>query len=89
MNASNNHSPGVKLEVRGLSKSFEGKPAVRDVSFVVQPGEVFVIMGPSGSGKSVLLKVIAGLLGLGFDEIARRAERARRRLILTDVPPFR
>lgn len=45
---------------------------------------------PQGDGKEIAKrKVIAGLLGLGFDEIARRAERARRRLILTDVPPFR
>jgi phospholipid/cholesterol/gamma-HCH transport system ATP-binding protein len=61
MNEPANHSGGVKLEVRGLCKSFDGKPAVRDVSFVVQPGEIFVIMGPSGSGKSVLLKHLIGL----------------------------
>lgn len=61
MNEPNNHPPGVKLEVRGLSKSFDGKPAVKDVGFAVEPGEIFVIMGPSGSGKSVLLKHLIGL----------------------------
>ncbi|MFA5057547.1 MAG: ATP-binding cassette domain-containing protein [Opitutaceae bacterium] len=44
-----------------LNKSFDGVPVLRDVSLEVRPGEIFVIMGPSGSGKSVLLKHVAGL----------------------------
>ena len=44
-----------------LSKSFDRVPVLREVSLDVKPGEIFVIMGPSGSGKSVLLKHIAGL----------------------------
>jgi phospholipid/cholesterol/gamma-HCH transport system ATP-binding protein len=51
----------VRVEVIGLKKSFDGRPALRGVSFTVERGEVFVIMGPSGSGKSVLLKHIIGL----------------------------
>ena len=52
---------GVRLEVSGLRRSFGGKPVIQDVSFQVDPGEVFVLMGPSGSGKSVLLKHLIGL----------------------------
>src|SRR5256885_15393909 len=52
---------GVKVEVRGLRKSFRGQEVLKGLDFDVQPGEVFVIMGPSGSGKSVLLKHIIGL----------------------------
>jgi phospholipid/cholesterol/gamma-HCH transport system ATP-binding protein len=59
MSESNNHS--VSLEVRGLKKSFNGQPVLRGLDFDVRPGEIFVIMGPSGSGKSVLLKHIIGL----------------------------
>ena len=60
MNSANNNS-GVGLVVRGLRKSFDGEPVLKGVSFEVQPGEIFVIMGPSGSGKSVLLKHLIGL----------------------------
>jgi len=59
-NADNNHS-GVSLEVRGLRKSFGGQEVLKGIDFEVRPGEIFVIMGPSGSGKSVLLKHLIGL----------------------------
>ncbi len=52
---------GIRLEVRGLSKSYNGQPVLRELSFTVERGEVFVIMGPSGSGKTVLLKHLIGL----------------------------
>jgi phospholipid/cholesterol/gamma-HCH transport system ATP-binding protein len=50
---------GVKVE--GVCKSYDGVQVLKDVSFEVVPGEIFVLMGPSGSGKSVLLRHIAGL----------------------------
>ena len=56
----NNHF-GVSLRVRGLRKSFDGQEVLKGIDFDVNPGEVFVIMGPSGSGKSVLLKHLIGL----------------------------
>ena len=51
----------VKVEIRGLKKDFNGHEVLKGISFEVKPGEIFVIMGPSGSGKSVLLKHIIGL----------------------------
>jgi phospholipid/cholesterol/gamma-HCH transport system ATP-binding protein len=50
---------GVTLA--NLTKKFGRTTVLRDISLEVKPGETFVIMGPSGSGKSVLLKHIAGL----------------------------
>jgi phospholipid/cholesterol/gamma-HCH transport system ATP-binding protein len=58
--ATNNHS-GISIEVRGLRKSFNSQEVLKGIDFTVQPGEIFVIMGPSGSGKSVLLKHLIGL----------------------------
>ena len=51
----------VGVEVSGLSKKYGNQTVLRDVSLSIVPGEIFVIMGPSGSGKSVLLRQIAGL----------------------------
>ena len=61
MNTPNGKPNGVNLVVRGLRKSFNGQEVIKGIDFEVQPGEIFVIMGPSGSGKSVLLKHLIGL----------------------------
>ena len=62
MNSSpKNSQESVRVEVRDLRKSFNGQPVLKGLSFQVEQGEIFVIMGPSGSGKSVLLKHIIGL----------------------------
>src|SRR5215469_4260983 len=61
MNSDNNNHSGVSVEVRGLRKSFNSQEVLKGVDFEVKPGEIFVIMGPSGSGKSVLLKHLIGL----------------------------
>lgn len=51
----------VGVKVDDVSKSYSGTEVLKDITFEVQPGEIFVLMGPSGSGKSVLLRHIAGL----------------------------
>lgn len=57
----NHQTGGISLEVRNMRKSFGPQQVLKGISFSVEPGEIFVIMGPSGSGKSVLLKHIIGL----------------------------
>jgi len=52
---------GIGVRVRGLRKSFDGQAVLQGIDLDIPPGEIFVIMGPSGSGKSVLLKHIIGL----------------------------
>ena len=54
-------SPAVGVSIDHLTKNFGSLKVLKDVSFEVEPGEIFVLMGPSGSGKSVLLKHIVGL----------------------------
>jgi phospholipid/cholesterol/gamma-HCH transport system ATP-binding protein len=49
------------VTVSNLTKKFGKATVLKDISLEVKPGEIFCIMGPSGSGKSVLLKHIAGL----------------------------
>jgi phospholipid/cholesterol/gamma-HCH transport system ATP-binding protein len=52
---------GVRVDVRGLRRSYQGQPVLQGLDFGVNPGEIFVVMGPSGSGKTVLLKHLIGL----------------------------
>jgi phospholipid/cholesterol/gamma-HCH transport system ATP-binding protein len=49
------------VTVTNLTKKFGAATVLKDINLEVRPGEIFCIMGPSGSGKSVLLKHIAGL----------------------------
>ncbi|HLS27378.1 MAG TPA: ATP-binding cassette domain-containing protein [Opitutales bacterium] len=51
----------VPVHIDHVSKSFGDHLVLDDIDVKIEPGEIFVIMGPSGSGKSVLLKIISGL----------------------------
>jgi phospholipid/cholesterol/gamma-HCH transport system ATP-binding protein len=59
------HSDGAGdaiISIRGVTKSFGSHTVLQDVTFDVPRGKTTAIMGPSGTGKSVMLKVIIGLL---------------------------
>ncbi len=49
------------LELRNVVKSYEGKPLLKDISFTISQGETICLLGASGSGKSTILRMIAGL----------------------------
>ncbi|MEX0326073.1 MAG: ABC transporter ATP-binding protein [Puniceicoccaceae bacterium] len=51
----------VSVSVQGLGKAYGSQSVLEDVSFEVKPGEIFVLMGPSGSGKSVLMRHLVAL----------------------------
>jgi ABC-2 type transport system ATP-binding protein len=50
------------IDVSALNKSFDGKPAVVDLSLQVKRGEIFGFLGPNGSGKTTTIRMLCGLL---------------------------
>ncbi|WP_051839538.1 sugar ABC transporter ATP-binding protein [Streptomyces sp. NRRL F-5126] len=54
-------APAPVLEVAGVTKSFAGVHALRDVDFALRPGEVHALVGENGAGKSTLIKVMTGV----------------------------
>ncbi len=55
------HRGPVRVEVRGLSKSFGAVRAVDDLSFTVEPGSITGFLGPNGAGKTTTLRMALGL----------------------------
>jgi phospholipid/cholesterol/gamma-HCH transport system ATP-binding protein len=53
---------GPVVSLHGVSVAFDGPPVLEDISFSVAPAETRILLGPAGVGKSVLLKLIIGLL---------------------------
>ena len=54
-------APGALLRADGLSKSFGGVRAVRDISLGIAAGTIFAVIGPNGAGKSTLLNLLSGI----------------------------
>ena len=50
------------IEAVSLARSFGGRPAVKDASFTVAPGEVVGFLGPNGAGKTTTMRMLLGLL---------------------------
>jgi ABC-2 type transport system ATP-binding protein len=75
----------IAIDVRGLSKSFDGREVVHDLSMQVKRGTIYGFLGPNGSGKTTTIRMLCGLLTpdrgegtcLGYD-IRRDADRIKR-----------
>ena len=81
----NGEDGAVAIEVDGLTKSFDGKVVVRNLSMRVMRGQIYGFLGPNGSGKTTTLRMLCGLLTpdsgrgrcLGYD-ILRDSEEIKR-----------
>lgn len=72
----------VSVQVRGLRKSYDGVEVLHGIDFDVARGEMFVIMGPSGSGKSVLLRSVIGLEEPDSGDILIEGESIRNEAVM-------
>jgi ABC-2 type transport system ATP-binding protein len=87
MSAAPESNSDVVIDVRGLSKSFEGREVVHDLSMQVKRGTIYGFLGPNGSGKTTTIRMLCGLLTpdrgegrcLGYD-IRHDADKIRRQV---------
>ena len=56
-----NSNKGVSVQIKGLHKSFGPHEVLKGINLEIRSGEIFVIMGPSGGGKSIFLRQLIGL----------------------------
>ena len=83
----NNATSAVAIDVKGLSKSFDGREVVHDLSMRVKRGTIYGFLGPNGSGKTTTIRMLCGLLTPDSGEgtclgyvIRREADRIKRRV---------
>jgi ABC-2 type transport system ATP-binding protein len=57
-----NISSGIVIDVHGLTKRFDGRAVVRDLSMQVKRGTIYGFLGPNGSGKTTTIRMLCGLL---------------------------
>ena len=75
----------IAIDVEGLTKSFDGRKAVRNLSLRVKRGQIYGFLGPNGSGKTTTIRMLCGLLTpdegrgtcLGYD-IRAQADEIKR-----------
>ncbi|WP_342728208.1 ABC transporter ATP-binding protein [Bradyrhizobium sp. B097] len=85
-NARSNAS-SIAIDVKGLTKSFNGREVVHDLSMQVKRGSIYGFLGPNGSGKTTTIRILCGLLTpdsgegtcLGYD-IRRDADKIKRKV---------
>lgn len=83
------------IEVRNLTKFYDSRPAVQDISFSVAKGEILGFLGPNGAGKSTTMKILSGFIPAtsgtavvnGFDVVKQEIDAKRSLGYLPETPP--
>ncbi len=57
-----NAAPDIAIDVEGLTKRFDGRAVVRNLTMQVKRGEIYGFLGPNGSGKTTTIRMLTGLL---------------------------
>ncbi len=52
---------GMRIEMKNISKAFNGNPVLKNAQFMIETGEVHALMGENGAGKSTLMKILTGV----------------------------
>ncbi|MCE0554620.1 ATP-binding cassette domain-containing protein [Bacillus thuringiensis] len=52
---------GMHIEMKNISKAFNGNPVLKNAQFMIETGEVHALMGENGAGKSTLMKILTGV----------------------------
>ena len=74
------------IVARNLNKNYNGKPALDDVSFAIEPGRIVGLIGPNGAGKTTALKAILGLTTFGGElSVLGQDPRTARNALMNDV----
>jgi gliding motility-associated transport system ATP-binding protein len=84
------------IEVQGLTKFYDERPAIQDVTFSVPRGQVLGFLGPNGAGKSTTMRILTGFIGAssgsasvgGFDVFKQSLEVRRRVGYLPETTPL-
>ena len=84
------------IEVQGLTKFYDERPAIQDVTFSVPRGQVLGFLGPNGAGKSTTMRILTGFIGAtsgsasvgGFDVFRQSLEVRRRVGYLPETAPL-
>ncbi|MEC3078246.1 ATP-binding cassette domain-containing protein, partial [Bacillus tropicus] len=51
----------MHIEMKNISKAFNGNPVLKNAQFMIETGEVHALMGENGAGKSTLMKILTGV----------------------------
>jgi ABC-2 type transport system ATP-binding protein len=79
-NLSARHKEGLMLAAQGLYKFYGSVPAVQNVTFTLEPGQVLGYLGPNGSGKSTTVKMLTGLLEPTDGEVTHNGQNIHKNL---------